>query len=222
MRYLLHIDTSTDTGAIAITNDGTLLAANINVQTRNHAATINNMIDEVLADVNISLDDLSAVVVCAGPGSYTGLRIGMATAKGLCYALDKPLILDNRLTLLATQAQRKYGNEYAHYISLLVARDKEYFISIYNNELDCIFAPQHIMQEQLNELIDKKIKTYIITNATEEVITSLKINSLVIDNDINTDLATWGFVAFEKYICNNIVNLSDAAPFYLKQVYTHK
>lgn len=222
MNYLLHIDTSTDTGVIAIGGDGKLLAVCSNDETRNHAGTINNMIYKTLADINISLEDLSAIVVCAGPGSYTGLRIGMATAKGLCYALDKPLILDNRLTLLASQAQRKHRNEYAQYISLLVAREKEYFISIYNNDLSCLLPPQHIMQEQLSELINKKEKTYIITNAPEEVIDTLKMNRIIIDNYIKTDIASWVFVAFEKYICSNIVNLADAEPFYLKQVYTHK
>ena len=222
MKYLLHIDTSIDTGIVSISGDGALMAVCSNDETRNHAATINNMIDRVLAEVNISFDDLSGIVVCAGPGSYTGLRIGMATAKGLCYALDKPLILDNRLTLLATQAQRKYGNEYTQYVSLLVAREKEYFIGVYNNELVCTLPPQHILQEQLNELIDKKEKTYIITNAPEDIITGLKINSLVINADIITDPVSWVSVAFEKYICNNIVNLADAEPFYLKQVYTHK
>src|ERR1019366_2430074 len=107
MHYLLHIDTSTDTGAVAIGGDGNLLAYRANTETRNHATTINNMINDVLAEVKISLEDLSCIVVCAGPGSYTGLRIGLATAKGLCYALDKPLMLDNRLTLLAYQAYRQ-------------------------------------------------------------------------------------------------------------------
>lgn len=222
MTYLLHIDTSIDTGLIAVSGDGVLLASCMNEETRNHAATINNMISNVLADINISFEDLSGIVVCAGPGSYTGLRIGMATAKGLCYALDKPLILDNRLTMLAYQAQRNHPGEYSQYVSLLVARDKEYFISIYNNDLICTFPPQHIMEEQLDELIDKKEKTYIITDAVQDVILSLKINNLLIDTDIKTDLKSWVFYAFAKYIGNNIVNLSEAEPFYLKQVYTHK
>ena len=222
MTYLLHIDTSIDTGLVAITGDGVLLASCMNTETRNHAATINNMINNVLADIKISFEDLSGIVVCAGPGSYTGLRIGMATAKGLCYALDKPLILDNRLTLLAYHAQKKHHNEYTQYVSLLIARDKEYFISIYNNDLVCTLSPQHIMEEQLNELIDKKEKTYIISNAPNDVIDNLKINNLLINTDIKTELTSWSFYAFEKYIDNNIVNLSKAEPFYLKQVYTHK
>ena len=222
MKYLLHIDTSVDTGLIAVSGDGSLLAIRTNTETRNHAATINIMIKEVLDELKISFEHLSAVAVCAGPGSYTGLRIGMATAKGLCYALGKPLILDDRLTLLAHQSQKKYGYRYTRYVSLLVARDKEYFISTYTNDLVCTLPPQHIMEEQLHELIDKNEKTYIITNAPQEVINGVKINDFLIDTDIKTDLAAWLSRAYDKYICNNIVNLSEAEPFYLKQVYTHK
>src|ERR1035437_1453422 len=101
MQYLLHIDTSTDTGVVALNCDGVILAYKVNEEARNHASTINIMIEKLLAGVKISLSDLDGIVVCAGPGSYTGLRIGLATAKGLCYALNVPLILDNKLTLLA-------------------------------------------------------------------------------------------------------------------------
>jgi tRNA threonylcarbamoyladenosine biosynthesis protein TsaB len=222
MNYLLHLDTSVDTGLVAVTCDGAVLAMTMNVETRNHAATINNMIADVLAEINISLNDLGGIVVCAGPGSYTGLRIGMATAKGLCYALDKPLLLDDRLTLLANKAQKEHGNEFTHYISLLIARDKEYFISIYNNDMVCTLAPQHIMQEQLDELIDKNVATYIVTDALQEVIDDLKHNNLVTDSDIKTDIISWAHYSYQKYIGHNFVNLSAAEPFYLKQVYTHK
>jgi tRNA threonylcarbamoyladenosine biosynthesis protein TsaB len=222
MIYLLHIDTSVDTGIVAVGGDGVLLASRSNTESRNHAATINNMIADVLADAAISLHQLSGIVVCAGPGSYTGLRIGMATAKGLCYALDKPLILDNRLDLLAYHARKKNVGTFTRYVSLLVARDKEYFISIYNNQLSCILAPQHIMEAQLDTLIDKKEKTCVITNAPADVITNLGINDFITDNDINMHLLSWIVYAFDEYNCNKIVNLANAEPFYLKQVYTHK
>jgi len=222
MQYLLHIDTASDTGVVAIGGDGRLVASRINEESRNHAATINLMIEGVLADAMISFADLSAVVVCAGPGSYTGLRIGLATAKGLCYALDKPLILDNLLTLLAYDAFRKHHNTFAQYVSLLVARDKEYFIGIYDHDFNCTLQPQHIMEEQLEQLIKKNEYACIITNASSDIITALNISAFQSDNNIKITLDSWCFYAFEKIKCNNIVNLSASEPFYLKQVYTHK
>ena len=221
MKYLLHIDTSTDTSIIAIGCNGQLLASSINEETRNHAGTINNTISKLLTDAQISFQQLNAVAVCAGPGSYTGLRIGLATAKGLCYALDKPLILDNKLTLLADNAYKEYPG-YAQYISLLVAREKEYFISIHNANNNCTLPPQHIIEEQLHSLIAQKERKYFISNAERKIIDNLIIDNLQVDTNIKTPLNSWVSDAFEKYNCNRFVNLMEAEPFYLKQVYTHK
>ena len=221
MNYLLHIDTSTDTGTVAIGGNGTLLAQRINEESRNHAGTLNIMINDVLAEVGIALDQLSGIVVCAGPGSYTGLRIGMATAKGFCYALDKPLLLDDRLSLMAYKEFNK-ELKYNEYISLLTAREKEYFISIHDANFSNILEPQHVFSTQLNAILENRKNVYIITDVPENEFYYLKVNNLEVNNNIKVDVKSWVFYAYEKYKSNNIVNLSLAEPFYLKQVYTHK
>jgi len=221
MHYLLHIDTSTDTGTVAIAGDGILLTSAINEESRNHAGTINNLIDDIAKSAGIALDQLSAVAVCAGPGSYTGLRIGMATAKGLCYALNKSLIADNRLTVLAYQCHVNEPN-YDQYIVLLKAREKEYFITIHNKSFDCILAPQHVHEDELAHIIQKDEKTYIIGDITEELVNSLNIRDLSISSNSKIELENWCLYSYSKYNCNTTVNLSDSEPFYLKQVYTHK
>jgi tRNA threonylcarbamoyladenosine biosynthesis protein TsaB len=174
----------------------------------------------VLNAANISLGDINAFVVCAGPGSYTGLRIGMATAKGYCYALDKPLIADNRLTLLAYHAHRLNGG-YSQYIALLKAREKEYFIAVYDHMFNCTLQPMHISEQQL-AMIERKNKSYIITDVDEHIIKALEMENLHVDNNVMPDLESWVFYGFGRYNCNVSVNLSAAEPFYLKQVYTHK
>jgi tRNA threonylcarbamoyladenosine biosynthesis protein TsaB len=221
MHYLLHIDTSTDKGIVAISADGNLLAYRINEESRNHAGTINVMINDVIDELKISLDTLSAIAVCAGPGSYTGLRIGVATAKGLCYALDKPLMLHNRLMLLAYYPFNS-GLIASQYAALLKARDKEYFISIYNKDFICTLPPQHITEDQLGEIFEKKDNTYIVTDVSEYIINSVGFINLQIDTNVQVNLHSWATYAFDAYECNDIVILSTAEPFYLKQVYTHK
>lgn len=219
MDYLLHIDTSSDTGSVAIGADGKLLAQRINNETRNHAATINLMIEDVLADAGINMEQISGVVVCAGPGSYTGLRIGMATAKGICYALDKPLLLDNKLTLLAYQFSQKQAA--SQYVSLLTAREKEYFIAVYDTDFNCIVTPQHIMAESLNSVIKEADTTVLVTDDAA-VGGTLPLSNLQIEDSININFELWISYANEQFRRSNIVNLSTAEPFYLKQVYTHK
>ncbi len=222
MVRLLHIDTSTDAGIVGISIDGVLSASLINEESRNHAATVNNMIDELLTGLKISFEDISGIAVCAGPGSYTGLRIGMATAKGLCYALDKPLLLADRLTLFAYKAYKQGSRMSSQYVSLLIARESEYFISIYDNDFKCTLAPRHITEEQLPVLIEKKENTLCIGNASIEIINSRGIANVEVDNNIRMDILSWAVYAFQQYKCNDIVNLSAAEPLYLKQVYTHK
>ncbi len=219
MDYLLHIDTSSDAGSVAIGADGKLLAQRINNETRNHAATINMMIEDVLADAGINMEQLSGVVVCAGPGSYTGLRIGMATAKGICYALDKPLLLDNKLTLLAYQCSKKQPA--SQYISLLTAREKEYFIAVYDSDFYCILTPQHIMAEHLSSIIKEADTTVLITDDAA-VGGALPLSNLQIEDSTNINFELWISYANEQFKRRNTVNLSTAEPFYLKQVYTHK
>jgi tRNA threonylcarbamoyladenosine biosynthesis protein TsaB len=222
MNYLLHIDTSGDKSSFAIGCDGAMVAHRTHEAAREHAATINTITAELLADAGITFAQLTGIVVCAGPGSYTGLRIGMATAKGLCYALNIPLLLDNKLTLLACQQQAKYKNNYELYIALLTAREKEFFICAYDNALHCLIEPQHIMEEQLEQLIGKKESALIVGAMDENAVKPLMIKNLQIENNVEIDVPMWVARANEQYNCKNYVNLSAAEPFYLKQVYTHK
>ncbi len=222
MKYLLHIDTSGDTGSVSLGLNGKLVSSQINTESRNHASSINLMIADVLEAGGITMRQLSAVVVCAGPGSYTGLRIGLSTAKGICYALNIPLLLDNKLTLLAYQAFCKYGKMYDKYIPLLLARDQEYFINIFDNNFKNIDVATHIMAENLDNYMLGDLSICLISDCVDDEI-SMKYGKIKhIDNTVNLDISLWLGYSLEQYNCNNFVNLSTAEPFYLKQVYTHK
>lgn len=222
MNYLLHIDTSAETGTVAIGCDGKLLARKINEESRSHASNINNMISDVLNETGLSFQQLSGVVVCAGPGSYTGLRIGMATAKGICYAADKPLLPDNKLTVLAHQSYTRHGKKYPGYISLLKAREKEYFVVIYNNDFVCTMQPQHIVESSLTEIIDKNQNCCFVTDADQNLFKKPDAVNLYIERDIKIDLASWISYSFNRFMSGEHAKLASAEPFYLKQVYTHK
>ncbi len=222
MGYLLHIDTSTDIGSVAVSHNGKLIHSISGVAARNHAGTVNAMISDCLACADITLSDLSAVVVCAGPGSYTGLRIAMATAKGICYALDKPLILNNKLTLLALQHCNNENDDMSDsVVAMLVAREKEYFMSIYNINQICTQDPIHTTESEALELLKKCQKIHIISDLPEEEFHKMNVVPHVLSADITIDYIFWAAYAFERFTCQDFVNIPAASPFYLKQVYTH-
>lgn len=222
MAYILHIDTSGDSGLIAISQDGVLLAKKINKEIRNHAATINTDIQSVLKIVSIKFKDIDAIAVCAGPGSYTGLRIGVSTAKGICYAIDKPLLMHNKLTLFGHHAflTQKVDSDYI--LPILLARENEYYIALYDKTFKEIIAPKHIYKEDLSILVNK-YENILFTGRNKDIAQKEKIElaqSIYEQHDI--DINSWSHLASEEYKSNTFVNLANCEPDYLKKVYTHK
>ena len=223
MAYILHIDTSGDTGIVAISKDGMLLSSIENADTRNHAATINLHIAKVLANADITMPLLDAIAVCGGPGSYTGLRIGLATAKGLCYILDKPLMMHNRLLLMTLKHYYENLKIYGFYAATLTAREKECYFASYNNKLEPVIEPRHFLDDELGEirelLASKSLLTGDITDNINNIFSD-DDHQLVSENTI--DINSWCRYAFDRFTSNEFVNLAAAEPFYLKQVFTHK
>ena len=101
MALLLHIDTATSYAGVCISRDKTILASRSHHQQKDHAAFLQPAIQEILKEAAISLNEIDAVAVTGGPGSYTGIRVGLASAKGICYALNKPLIIVNTLAAVS-------------------------------------------------------------------------------------------------------------------------
>jgi tRNA threonylcarbamoyladenosine biosynthesis protein TsaB len=222
MNHILLIDTSGDNGLVALGTDGHLVAQQTNTDSRNYAATINLQVHEVLTKAGINLSDLSAIAVCGGPGSYTGLRIGLSTAKGFCYALDKPLMLHNRLFLLILKQYYNNLLKYDNYTAILPARDKEYFITTYNNKLEPVVPPTHMLQSQTAEIFSKITGSNLLTGSLDPLLEVLSADdSIHIEADNVLDPGSWVRYAFEQLNCNGFVNLANAEPFYLKDVYTH-
>lgn len=223
MHYILHIDTSGEKALVALGGDGVLIDQIVSADTRNHASVLNIYIDELLNKAGIALKELSAIAVCGGPGSYTGLRIGLATAKGLCYTLNKPLMLHNSLLLMALTSIYNDINAYDKYAVIMPARDKEYFFASYNAETKTVIEPHHIGEEELLQEISQLTNVLLtISNISENIFCDFNPSESIRINKINNiDINAWLKYAFEDFNCNDFVSLSSAEPFYLKQVYTH-
>lgn len=202
MSYILHIDTSGNNGLVALSKDGFWVSKKVNENERDHATTINLHIDELLKEAKITLANISAVAVIAGPGSYTGLRIGLATAKGICYAGAIPLMLYNKLDLMVQYALRE-DRDYDFYLALLPARVDEFFITLFDKDGNNIISARHVHINELN-LIKETYQNLIIIKDEKEVL----------EGD------SWYQIAAKDLIDQRFSPLSSSIPFYLKDVYT--
>lgn len=222
MKYILHIDTSAETAVVALGGDGKLIASRENTEARNHASVLNNFISEILHEAGIRFADLSAIAVCGGPGSYTGLRIGLSTAKGLCYALDIPLLMHNQLLLMVLPAIYSNGKKYDNFMAILSARDKEYFIASYDVNFKSIIDARHINEDEMGFLSDEMAKTRFII-APELILENLIKNNIQPTQryEGHFNINSWISYTYEAYNCNDFVKTDYAEPYYLKQVYTH-
>ncbi len=147
MSTILHIETATKVCSVALSKDGQLIQLKETQEDGySHGENLNLFIEEVISKEGLELKQIDAVSVTSGPGSYTGLRIGAATAKSLCYALDIPLIAIDALTSLSVIAKEKYTNQ--NLCAVIDARRME----VYNLFLDKDFEP---LKEISADIIDE-------------------------------------------------------------------
>jgi tRNA threonylcarbamoyladenosine biosynthesis protein TsaB len=143
MSLILNIDTASDNAHVSLAKDGLILHSLSNESQKEHAAFLQAGIQQLAKSVDINLKNIDAVAVTAGPGSYTGLRVGMASAKGLCYALKKPLITIGTLEVLTASALQLFpnANEDTFYCPMMDARRMEVFTAVYKHDLSIKLQP---------------------------------------------------------------------------------
>ena len=134
MAKILNIETSTEICSVCISENGKLLAIAESHEGFNHASNLTLFIQKCLKEAKLQMQDLDAVAFSKGPGSYTGLRIGVSAAKGICYALNKPLIAVETLTAMASVSAAKEQIQNALYCPMIDARRMEVYTALYNFE----------------------------------------------------------------------------------------
>ncbi|MFK7797322.1 MAG: tRNA (adenosine(37)-N6)-threonylcarbamoyltransferase complex dimerization subunit type 1 TsaB [Aureispira sp.] len=140
--YILALETTTHNCSVALIRDGQPWIVRQDDQVNGHAQHLTLFIQEVMATAQLKLAALTAIAISQGPGSYTGLRIGLSTAKGLCYALNKPLLAIDSLQALAWGAQEQtQGHPKVGYISLMDARRMDAYVGVYDAQLQPLVEP---------------------------------------------------------------------------------
>ena len=213
MNYILNIETATKNCSVAIARDGvTIICKEIAEQGYSHAEKLHLFIEEVISDAAISFSDLKAIAVSQGPGSYTGLRIGVSAAKGLSYALQIPLIAVDTLESLAMQVVAKDGL----IIPMIDARRMEVYSAIFNSNKEKI---REVQAQIINEdsFADISEKVYFIGDSNEKVKLSLtKSNFVFLDNHVYPSANEMSEISFKKYIEKDFVDVAYFEPYYLK------
>jgi tRNA threonylcarbamoyladenosine biosynthesis protein TsaB len=152
MSYILNIETATDICSIAVSYEGKILSL-VEEANNNHASRITLMIEEALAEAKINIKDLAAVAMSNGPGSYTSLRVGTSTAKGICYALDIPLIAVDTLTALAYSVFNDLEKADMLYCPMIDARRMEVYSVVFEEKGENTEGPPLTILEPLNNVI---------------------------------------------------------------------
>lgn len=221
MAFILNIDTATESAVISIAQNHKVINFSINSDQKDHASFVQPAIKNILHQSELSINKLNAVAVTAGPGSYTGLRVGMASAKGICYALNIPLITINTLKVFALSMINNFQDQSALYCPVIDARRMEIFTAVYNHKLVEILNPCSMILDNTS-FIDffNNNKIYFSGSGILKLKGLLENkNAVFIDNDNSPEAMAQ--LAYENYINMNFSNISYASPVYLKEFYTN-
>lgn len=148
MSLILNIDTTSEMALVNIAKDGAVLYEKKSDDQKNHAAFLHPAIIEALKKNGLTINDIDAIAVSHGPGSYTGIRVGLAAAKGLCYASNKPLITINQLEILAKDAIDNRDDKAALYCPMIDARRMEVFAAVYDHHIKEQMPPSAVILHQ--------------------------------------------------------------------------
>lgn len=217
MSLILSIETSTPVGSVALHQDGILLTTSEIHIPQTHASKLAVLIDQVLSNAGVSAKKLDAVAITSGPGSYTGLRIGTATAKGLCFALDIPLITVGSLELMAYQVS-KQSTEDVLLCPMIDARRMEVYCILTNRSLEIIqpIQPVVIDENSFSAFLNTNKVLFFGNGASKckDVINSSNANYL---EGIHPLASHLGEMAFQKYQQSAFEDLVNFEPNYLKE-----
>ncbi len=213
MPIILNIETATKNCSVALAKDGKTVAyKEIAEQNFSHAEKLHVFIEELLVENQLKFSDLSAIAVSQGPGSYTGLRIGVSSAKGLCYALNIPLIAIDTLQLLAKQIQINEGI----ILPMIDARRMEVFSAFYDKNYNQIRTTQaEIIDATSYEEISQKI--HLVGDGIEKFKNTLTHEKFIFhSNVVFPSSKEMSELSFDKYQVSNFVDVAYFEPYYLK------
>ncbi|RIW16468.1 tRNA (adenosine(37)-N6)-threonylcarbamoyltransferase complex dimerization subunit type 1 TsaB [Algoriphagus lacus] len=215
MVKILSIETSTSICSVAIHGDGELLSFLEIHEPGAHAEQLMLLIERVLSMAGCNFKEMDAIAVSGGPGSYTGLRIGVSTAKGLAFGLNRPLIGVNTLQALASAAPIKEGE---YIIPVLDARRMEVYREVFDWELNSVDELKaEVISEECFQNFLKKGRVYFVGDAVQKVKSIVKSENAEFLTELSFSAKYMGEISLGKFKRKEFADLAYFVPNYLKE-----
>ena len=214
MALILCLETATTNCSVGIAKDGKILSLKEdNSRNYSHAEKLHVFINEALKESGLKIEDLDAIAISKGPGSYTGLRIGVSSAKGLCYSLDIPLISVPTLELLAHQLKGETGT----IISMLDARRMEVYSAVYNEQGEQLrdTKAQVLEEASFKEYLESST-VHFIGNGVAKFEEICAHPNAIFHKQVFPSAAEMAEIAEMKYKKSDIEDVAYFEPYYLK------
>lgn len=230
MGLILNIDTATENASICVARDGMAIATMVNREQKDHAGWIQPAIARLMQEAGCMMQQLEAVAVTEGPGSYTGLRVGMATAKGLCYALQIPLITESTLKVIAYATREAIGLSTGEpsllptlICPMIDARRMEVFTAVYNIDLEAVIpgGARILDNNSFNKELENNRLIFCGNGSVKwKPLCSKHSNAVFYEGDGYT-AAHLGVLSEQRFQQAIWADLAYAEPAYLKEFYSH-
>jgi len=220
LALILAIETATISGSVALVRDAQMIGLHHYHIDKSHSALLHEMIRQLMDNTGIEMDELDAIAVSEGPGSYTGLRIGVAAAKGICYSLDLPLIAINTLEAMACDVRHVQGSE-MYYCPMIDARRMEVYTAVFDHNMQVVrpIVPVVIDENSFGDLL-KENKVLFFGDGAAKCKTVIAHEHAIFIDDVEPSARYVGILADKKFAHSQIENLVSFEPFYLKEFRT--
>jgi tRNA threonylcarbamoyladenosine biosynthesis protein TsaB len=221
MSLILNIDTALETASVCIAENGHVIGSKTNHIQKDHASFLHQAINNLITESSIAINQLSAIAVSIGPGSYTGLRVGISSAKGFCYALKKPLLAISTLKIIANDAISRIEDKESMVCSMIDARRMEVFTALFDSQLNEIKTASALVLDEnsFSDLLTTN-KIYFNGNGSPKfkTITQHKNAIFIENNDLVQSMAELSDFKFKNQELDDLV---ASEPLYLKEYQTN-
>ncbi len=222
MTFIVNIETATQVCSVALAQNGKVIVAKEEHIPQSHASLLTNFVKEVVAEANLSLSDLDAVAVSTGPGSYTGIRIGISVAKGLCYSLNCPFIKVSTLQAMANGAKINLSTQFekdAYLVPMIDARRMEVFMGVFDSDLKEI-QPPHPKVIEDTILSDYSQKLYFFGTGASKCLPHINSPKDTLLESFNCSASYMASLSYQSFNAQQFEALHKIKADYFKSFYT--